>query len=119
MDKYKGYFEQIANLLYKEDGHYEGVVCFDHKSYDYEFDIPYLIIDGDKKLIDEFRINHDATEIVVISGYDMFTLFIPTCTFTDDDFDKMGMLDLLRNVFYETEYSWQIGDFEDDFLNLK
>ena len=118
MENYKKYFGMMAELLYKEDNLYEGVVCFDHKSYDFDIDIPSIIINDEKRLVDEFRINYDATEIVVISGNDMFTLYIPTCTFTDDDFDKMGMLDLLRDVYYETEYSFEIGDFEDDFLEL-
>ena len=108
---------KLAELLYKDEGVYEGVVCFDHSSYDCDDDIPRLIIDGNEVLIDEFRVNTDGTEIVVISGNDMYTLDLTTSPYSEEEYEDMGMYAFLTDVYYETDYSWEIGDFELDFLN--
>ena len=110
--------KKLAELLYKDEGVYEGVVCFDHSAYDYVDDIPCLTIDGNKVLIDEFRVNTDGTEIVVISGNDMYTLDLATSPYSEEEYDNMGMYTLLNSVYYETDYSWEIGDFETDFLGI-
>ena len=61
--------KKLAELLHKDEGVYEGVVYFDWSSYDYEEDIPYLIINGKRVQIDEFRVNKEGNEIIVISDY--------------------------------------------------
>ena len=110
--------KKLAELLYKDEGVYEGVVCFDHSSYDNDDDIPRLLIDGNEVLIDEFRVNTDGTEIVVISGNDIYTLDLATSPYSEEEYEDMGMYTLLNSVYYETDYSWEIGDFEMDFLGI-
>ena len=37
--------KKLAELLYKDEGVYDGAVCFDWSSYDFDEDIPNLLID--------------------------------------------------------------------------
>lgn len=110
--------KKLAELLYKDEGVYEGVVCFDWSSYDLEEDIPNLIIDNKIVMIEEFRVNKEGTKIIVISGNDKYTLDLTTSPYTEKEYSDMGMYALLNSVYYETDYSWEIGDFEIDFLGI-
>ena len=62
--------KKLAELLYKDEGVYDGAVCFDWSSYDDKFYIPHLIIDGNRVNIEEFRVNKEGNEIIVIADYD-------------------------------------------------
>lgn len=110
--------KKLAELLYKDEGVYDGVVCFDWSSYDYDEDIPNLTIDNKIVKIEEFRVNKEGTEIIVISDNDKYTLDLTTSPFTEKEYSDMGMYTLLSSVYYETDYSWEIGDFEIDFLGI-
>ena len=110
--------KKLAELLYKDEGVYDGAVCFDWSSYDLDEDIPYLIINGERIKIEEFKVNKEGTEIIVISGDDKYTLDLTTSPFTEQEYEDMGMYALLNSVYYETDYSWEIGDFEIDFLGI-
>ena len=110
--------KKLAELLYKDKGVYEGVVYFDWSSYDFDEDIPNLIINNKIVKIEEFRVNKEGTEIIVISGDDKYTLDLTTSPFTEQEYEDMGMYALLNSVYYETDYSWEIGDFEMDFLGI-
>ena len=111
--------KKLAELLYKDEGVYDGAVCFDWSSYDDKFYIPHLIIDGNRVNIEEFRVNKEGNEIIVIADYDnSYTLNLDECTYTEEDFEDMGMYSLLISVYCETDYSWEIGDFEIDFLGI-
>jgi hypothetical protein len=110
--------KKLAELLYKDDGVYEGVVYFDWSSYEFDSDIPTIKIDDKFIKIEEFRVNKEGTEIVVISDNDSYTLDLTRTTYTEQDFEDMGMYEFLSNVYYETEHSWEIGDFEIDFLGI-
>lgn len=50
--------KEIANLLW--DNGYNGIICFDHKSYDFEGDIPRIKVGGEIVLVSEFIINRPA-----------------------------------------------------------
>ena len=110
--------KKLAQLLYNEEEGYNGIVYFDWKTYDDENDIPHIIINGERVNIDEFRVNKDGTQISVISGDDIYTLNLTTSPFTEQEYEDMGMYTLLNDVYYETDYSWEIGDFEIDFLGI-
>ena len=110
--------KKLAELLYKDEGVYDGVVCFDWSSYDFEEDIPNLTIDNKIVQIEEFRVNKEGTQIAVISGNDNYILDLTTNPFTEQEYEDMGMYTLLNSVYYETDYSWDIGDFENDFLGI-
>lgn len=109
----------IAELLWSNGCN--GVVCFDHKSYDDETDIPHIDIDGERVLVDTFNINRDGSQFTIISGRDSYILdmdAIPS-EWDDDYFIEVGLDTLLRDVYYETDKSWEIGDYELDFLNKR
>ena len=110
--------KKLAELLYKDEGVYNGVVCFDWSAYDFEEDIPNLTIDNKIVQIEEFRVNKEGTQIAVISGNDNYILDLTTSPFTEQEYEDMGMYTLLNSVYYETDYSWDIGDFEIDFLGI-
>lgn len=110
--------KKLAELLYKDEGAYDGAVCFDWNTYDDENDIPHIIINGERVNIDEFRVNKEGTQISVISGDDSYTLDLVTNPFTEQEYEDMGIYTLLNDVYYETGYSWEIGDFEIDFLGI-
>lgn len=113
--------KKIAELLYKDEGVYNGVVCFDHSSYDNALDIPSINIDGELVLIEEFRVSKDGNIVTVIdddgNAYTVNLDNIPE-EWDDEYFERIGFDTLLRDVFYETDYSWEIGDFEIDFLGI-
>ena len=101
----------------------ERVVYFDHKSYDFAEDIPH-IFDGEQRInVNGVVFNHNGTlvEIGTDNGSIYVTLdreqyegnedFINTC-------NEMKLIDLFRDVYYETNESWEIGDFEGDFLKV-
>lgn len=110
--------KKIAELLW--DNGENGVVCFDRSSYDLESDIPHLIIDGKYVVVDTFIINKDGSQFTVCDEdeRDSYTLdmdAIPT-EWDDDYFIKVGLDALLRDVYYETKESYEIGDYEMDFI---
>ena len=110
--------KKLAELLYKDEGVYEGVVYFDWSAYDFDEDIPNLTIDNKIVKIEEFMVNKEGTQIVVISGNDSYILDLTTSPFTEQEYKDMGMYTLLNSVYNETDYSYEIGDFEMDFLGI-
>lgn len=110
--------KKLAELLYNEDDGYNGIICFDWRTYVDENDIPHIIINGERVNINEFRVNKEGTQISVISGDDSYTLDLTTSPFTEQEYEDMGIDTLLHDVYYETIYSWKIGDFEIDFLGI-
>lgn len=106
--------KKIANLLYKDKDVYNGVVYFDFSSYDYDEDIPSINVNDKKVLVSKFEINREGTIITIIGEHntDRYTLDVNTCS--EELFDEIYTL--LNDVYSETDYSWEYGDFE-DFLS--
>ena len=106
----------IAELLWSNG--YNGVIYFNHKSYDDETLIPHLDIDGERVWVDTFNINRDGSQFTIISGRDSYILDMDAISSEWDDeyFKQIGMFELLQNVYYETKESYDIGDYEIDFL---
>lgn len=108
--------EKIAELLWTNG--YEGKVYFDHASYDDELDIPHIDIDGERVWVDRFIINKDGSQFAIYAGKDTYILdmdAIPS-EWDDDYFIEIGLDVLLRDVYYETNESGDIGDYELNFL---
>lgn len=108
--------EKIAELLWSNGSN--GVVWFDHKSYDIETDIPHIDVDGERVWVETFLINKDGSQFTICAGNDTYTLdmdAIPS-EWDDDYFIEIGLDVLLRDVYYETSESWEIGDYEMDFI---
>lgn len=109
--------EKIAKLLWSNGR--EGKIHFDHKSYDDETLIPHIDIDGERVWVETFLIHRDGSQFTLCSGVDTYTLdmdAIPS-EWDDDYFIEIGLDTLLRDVYYETSESYEIGDYELDFLN--
>ena len=54
--------KKLAKLLYQDEGVYEGAVCFDWSSYDEEYEIPSICIDGNNVMVEEFQVNKEGFE---------------------------------------------------------
>lgn len=108
--------EKIAGLLW--DNGNNGVVYFDHKSYDNETDIPHIDVDGERVWVDKFIINKDGSQFTICAGEDAYTLDMNNIPneWDDDYFIEIGLDALLRDVYYETSESYEIGDYEMDFI---
>jgi hypothetical protein len=111
--------EKIAELLWSNGC--DGIIHFDHKSYDNETDIPHLDIDGERVWVNTFVINRDGSQFTLICGRDSYILDLDAIPseWDDDYFIEIGLDVLLRDVYYETSESCEIGDYELDFLNKR
>lgn len=125
---------RIAELLWKDGG--RGDIAFDPRSYDNPDDMPHLVIYGKRHDIVSLNISKDGGRVTATT-YDRDTNTYRDYTFCTDfacDTDreladnvddheavleKMGVRDLLCDAYYETEESWEIGDFETDFLKIR
>lgn len=119
--------KKIADLLWNSG--YGGEISFDHKSYDDPNDIPHLYIDGERYNVETFFIGCGGLQITTYfstpnkegcTAYD-FALYEDEDTSAEDierELEKYGFDELLRDVYYETSESYEIGDFEMDFLGI-
>jgi hypothetical protein len=94
-------------------------ICFDHKSYDYQEDIPFVTIGGDKYLVDSARLYNEGMTLEVISKGERITLDLSCLSelYTDDFLlNECNLYSLFMDMYYETPKSWEIGDFEIHFM---
>ena len=106
---------KLAELLYKDLDVYNGCVSFDFSSYEYEIDIPYIIFNGMTLKIANVIISKDGNTIEVTDDKEN-TYLINLLDYDDMQLNYMCIDNLLYDVYYETSYSYEIGDFENDFL---
>lgn len=110
--------KEIASLLWNNG--YEGVVCFDHKSYDDEGDIPRIKVGSYMVKVKEFAVSKDGISFSVMDnkwGIYSFAVTGWSDEWADSYYESIGLFDLLRDVYYETTESCEIGDYELDFIN--
>lgn len=110
--------EQIKRLAVLLE---EKVMYFDWKSYDNEEDIPHLFIDGKRENIDSVWIAKDGSTMNVTTndceiGLGFYEDEDITFDLIDKDLDSMDMDTFLHDIYYCHPNSWEIGDYEDDFL---
>ena len=110
--------EQIKRVAQLLEGK---VMYFDWNSYDLEEDIPHLIIDGVRENIEAVAINKDGTFMEVLTKDGGLGLgFYEDEENTFESIDKMleecGMEEFLRDIYYNHPRSWEIGDYDLDFL---
>lgn len=108
--------KKVSELVWTHE--YNGVIYFEPSSYDLEEDIPHITIDDKRIIIDEVRFGKHTNDITIVSGDDSYTLNFDTAPYTDEEYEDMGMYELLSDTYYNTAESWEIGDFELDFLNI-
>ena len=100
--------EIIAKLAKLLDGR---TIYFDHKSYDDQEDIPYITIRGERRNVESVKITKYNGLIICCVG--------TTILYDTDEFvETEEVYNLLQNMYYETNESYDIGDFEQDFLGL-
>ena len=109
--------KKLASLLE------EKVMYFDHKSYDFAEDIPHLILDGERVNIDSVWIDKKGLSMTITTkdteiGLGFYEDIENGDTFEtiDKELEECGMDEFLRDIYYEHPRSWEIGDYEDDFL---
>jgi hypothetical protein len=105
--------KRLAELLYKDEGVYDGAIYFDWSSYDYEDEIPTITINDKELKVEEFVVSPDGNTIVITTDEGMYTFNVND--YTEEDFHNMGIYLLLNSVYYETYYSDDLGDFETYF----
>lgn len=109
--------KKLASLLE------EKVMYFDHKSYDFAEDIPHLILDGERVNIDSVWIDKKGLTMTITTkdteiglGFNEDIENGDTFETIDKELEECGMDEFLRDIYYEHPRSWEIGDYEDDFL---
>ena len=110
--------EQIKKVAELLDGK---VMYFDWKSYDFEEDIPHLIIDGVRENIYSVVINKDGTSMEVMTNDGKLSRNFyedeeNTFESIDKELEECGMDEFLRDIYYNHPLSWEIGDYDMDFL---
>ena len=101
----------------------EKVMYFDHKSYDFAEDIPHLILDGKRENIESVWIDKKGLSMTITTkdteiglGFNEDIENGDTFETIDKELEECGMDEFLRDIYYEHPRSWEIGDYEDDFL---
>ena len=107
--------KRLASLLE------EKVLYFDHKSYDFAEDIPPLVLDGERVNVESVWIDKKGlTMNVTTADCEICLGFYEdeenTFETIDKELEECGMDEFLRDIYYEHPRSWEIGDYEDDFL---
>lgn len=100
-------------------------IIFDLMSYSEDAERPYLIVDGERQNVVETTLNVQGTllEVEFSDGSCGSFSFYEEEGDTIDDIEKecreMGIYQLLKDMYYETDGSFDIGDFEQYFLGIK
>lgn len=110
--------KKLASLLE------EKVMYFDHKSYDFAEDIPHLIIYNKRVNIESVWIDKKGLKMTVTTddnteiNFGFYEDIENGDTFEsiDKELEECGMEGFLRDIYYNHPRSWDIGDYEDDFL---
>ena len=95
---------------------------FDRRTYEFAKDIPHLIIDGVRENIDSVYIYENGTMMNVITengqeiGFGFYEEEDITFEMIDQELEEMGMDAFLRDIYYNHPRSYEIGDYEEDFL---
>ena len=110
--------KKLASLLE------EKVMYFDHKSYDFAEDIPHLILDGERVNIESVWIDKKGLSMTITTndteiGLGFYEDEENTFETIDKELEECGMDEFLRDIYYEHPRSWEIGNYEDDFLTLE
>lgn len=119
------YLKYQAKALYRLIGN--RTISFDHNSYDLAEDIPNIIHDG--RRINVFSVQFIRNGSALCCGLDdkilcevTIKLFNNEHEIGDAEFDKIlngyGLDQLFHDMYYETNESGDIGDYELDFLGL-
>lgn len=115
MAKYS--YEYIGRKLYELIG--EEHIYFDFSSYEYEDDIPHIIILGKRYNVQSASVNDCGKALLLeIDSEDAvaITEVRVSLSSNEKELDEANIYGVLSDIYYETMESWAIGDFEKDFL---
>lgn len=122
--KIKEVAKRMGSFL-NDNGH-DGTIVFDHKSYDDENDIPHIFENGKRRNVLEMSIspNGDFIGLFLTPSKGCVGMDITTneniAEIDEEELEKelaeMGIYELLQDAYYETNESYDVGDFEMDFL---
>ena len=93
-------------------------IYFDLASYSADAEPPFLVVDNKREIVESATLNKEGTFLVVEfanGGSAKFGFYEGERLPIDD---IMGIYRLLKDMYYETDESFDIGDFEQDFLKL-
>lgn len=109
-------FRKVAQFLW-ENG-YNGRIIFDFKSYDNPQDIPHIrTLTGKRLPVDSVTMSRDGSRMVVTAiRKDNLPERITVRNRFGSILRLRGIHTLLQDIYYETDESWEVGDFESDFL---
>lgn len=101
-------------------------IYFDHKSYDLAEDIPHIFRDGKRYNVESAKFSNDGTFLrLELSSWSLYAVgldFNEGEGWTLEDIEKvceeMGLDALFHDIYYETDHSVEIGDYEVDFLGI-
>lgn len=88
-------------------------ICFDFASYDEENDIPAITYKGERRKVSEFIPISENTIGIILSPYWHIVMI------NINDIDDDELLALLQDVYYETNESAEVGDFEMNLLGVQ
>lgn len=119
------YLKYQAKALYRLIGN--STISFDHKSYDLAEDIPNIIHDGRRMNVFSVQFIRNGSALCCelddkILCEVTIKLFNNDYEIGDTEFDEIlngyGLDQLFHDIYYETDESGDIGDYELDFLGL-
>ena len=118
------YLKYQAKALYRLIGN--RTISFDHKSYDLAEDIPHIILDGRRINVFSVQFIHNGSALCCELDDEFLNevtiKVVNTDCGMDCVFDKTlnlyGLDQLFHDMYYETDESGDIGDYELDFLGL-
>lgn len=99
-------------------------IYFDLKSYSEDAEPPFLIVDWKRKIVEEVTLNKAGTylEVSFVDGSGGSFDFYAENDLDIDEIEKecgeMGIYNLLKDMYMETDESFDLGDFEQDFLGI-
>lgn len=104
--------KKVGNLLKGR------TIYFDFKSYDNEEDIPHIFDGLTRCNVEVVRFNDDGDFFEILTN--SVSMGIRLYDITEKEFEReaneIGLYELLNDIYYETDESYEIGDFELDFL---
>lgn len=99
-------------------------IYFDLKSYSEDAEPPYLIVYGDRKIVEEVTLNKEGTYLEVSfadgsgGSFDFYAENDLDIDEIEEECGEMGIYNLLKDMYMETDESFDLGDFEQDFLGI-
>ena len=91
-------------------------IYFDFKSYDNEEDIPHIFDGFTRCNVSCVRFSEDGSFFEVLC--DNYACRVDVTEDGVDIMDENELYELLSNIYYETDESHIIGDFETEFLDI-